>query len=332
MEPPAARLEVVSGKGAGMSVLVVDELLIGRHAEGAGRLAEDDEISRTHARVTVDSDGRCVIEDLGSTNGTFVNGRRISEPQSLAIGDKLELGATVLLVKDLPAPPAQFTQLRVEPTVINAPLPTALPGGQQAPVDPDATRVDPTAIPAPAEPIVPDTAASPAPTQPPSDAPTFEPTAVPAPAEPDTPTVEPTAVPAPAEPPVPDTAATPLPTQPPPAAPPVEPTAIAPPAEPLARPAEPTAIAPPAEPLAPPAEPTAVPPPAEPDAPPVEATAIVPPAEPDAPPSPAPLVAPPSPLRLEVDFEAGEVRIATGHDSEPIRLVFEDGSWRPASG
>ena len=201
MEPPAARLEVLSGKGAGMSVLVVDELLIGRNAEGAGRLADDDEISRTHARVTVDSGGRCVIEDLGSTNGTFVNGRRISEPQSLAVGDKLELGATVLLVQDLPAPPvspmterevptAQPTgTVRVEPTVINAPLPE---------VPPDAVGVAPTAVP---EPDAPDVAPAPAKSDAPDAAPApanasrrsvvVAPTAVPEPAQPDAPDLPP---------------------------------------------------------------------------------------------------------------------------------------------
>jgi predicted component of type VI protein secretion system len=85
-----------------MSILVEDELLIGRHAEGAGRLAEDDEISRSHARVTFDASGFCAIEDVGSTNGTFVNGLRISVPQTLAEGDTIELGATTLAVRELP--------------------------------------------------------------------------------------------------------------------------------------------------------------------------------------------------------------------------------------
>src|SRR5690349_21260051 len=62
-----ARLEVVAGNAAGMTILVEDELLIGRLGEGAGRLAGDEEMSRSHARVTVDADGTCAIEDLGST-------------------------------------------------------------------------------------------------------------------------------------------------------------------------------------------------------------------------------------------------------------------------
>jgi len=102
MSTGAARLEVVAGKAVGMSILIEDELLIGRHAEGAGRLADDDEISRSHARVTLDASGFCAVEDLGSTNGTFVNGLRISVPQTLAVGDTIELGGTTLAVRELP--------------------------------------------------------------------------------------------------------------------------------------------------------------------------------------------------------------------------------------
>ena len=75
-----ARFEVVAGRAIGMSILLDDELLIGRHADGAGRLADDDEISRSHARISLDRSGFCAIEDLGSTNGTFVNGLRINGP------------------------------------------------------------------------------------------------------------------------------------------------------------------------------------------------------------------------------------------------------------
>jgi len=89
-----------------MSILLDNDLLIGRQAEGAGCLAEDDEISRTHARVTIDAIGNFAIEDLGSTNGTFVNGMRISSPHTLSQGDTIELGQTTLVVREI-ATPAQ---------------------------------------------------------------------------------------------------------------------------------------------------------------------------------------------------------------------------------
>ena len=103
MSRPIARFEVVAGKALGMSILVDDELLIGRHADGAGRLADDEEISRSHARLSLDRSGFCAIEDLGSTNGTYVNGLRIKGPQTLSEGDTVEVGGTTLVVRDLPS-------------------------------------------------------------------------------------------------------------------------------------------------------------------------------------------------------------------------------------
>jgi pSer/pThr/pTyr-binding forkhead associated (FHA) protein len=115
MTPRLARLDVVAGKAAGMSIVVDDELLIGRHADGAGRLAEDDEISRSHARLTLDSAGFCAIEDLASTNGTFVNGLRISSPQTLTEGDSIEMGGTTLVVRELPVPASEQTRRPAPP-------------------------------------------------------------------------------------------------------------------------------------------------------------------------------------------------------------------------
>jgi predicted component of type VI protein secretion system len=106
MQRGAARLEVVTGRAAGTSIVVEDVLVIGRHADGAGPLANDEEISRTHARITLDSSGYLAIEDLGSTNGTFVNGLRISGPKTLAEGDGIELGGATLVVREVPAPAA----------------------------------------------------------------------------------------------------------------------------------------------------------------------------------------------------------------------------------
>jgi hypothetical protein len=103
MNTPAARLEVVAGRAVGTSIVVEDEIVIGRHADGPGRLADDEEISRAHARVTLDPSGACEIEDLGSTNGTYVNGLRISGPEELSVGDTIEIGQTTLAVRELPA-------------------------------------------------------------------------------------------------------------------------------------------------------------------------------------------------------------------------------------
>jgi hypothetical protein len=122
-----ARFEVVAGRAIGMSILLDDELLIGRHADGAGRLADDDEISRSHARISLDRSGFCAIEDLGSTNGTFVNGLRIAGPQTLSVGDTVEVGGTTLVVRELPIPAAERALKAVHPQ------PTVVPGGPASP-------------------------------------------------------------------------------------------------------------------------------------------------------------------------------------------------------
>jgi pSer/pThr/pTyr-binding forkhead associated (FHA) protein len=98
------RLEVISGNATGDTIVVEDELVIGRHADGPGRLSEDEEISRQHARISREATGDYAIEDLGSSNGTFVNGLRIQSPRLLSLGDSIEAGATTLLVRAIVRP------------------------------------------------------------------------------------------------------------------------------------------------------------------------------------------------------------------------------------
>ena len=105
------RLEVISGNDLGNTITVEDELVIGRHADGVGRLAEDEEISRQHARISLEVTGDYAIEDLGSSNGTFVNGLRINSPRLLSLGDSIETGATTLVVREIAVPPARTPPL-----------------------------------------------------------------------------------------------------------------------------------------------------------------------------------------------------------------------------
>jgi pSer/pThr/pTyr-binding forkhead associated (FHA) protein len=95
------QLWVTEGEERGKRLSVEDGLLIGRAApEADGRLGGDPEISRGHARVFRGADGRLAIEDLGSANGTFVNGERIDAPLTLDLGDVVRVGRTVLEVRD----------------------------------------------------------------------------------------------------------------------------------------------------------------------------------------------------------------------------------------
>jgi pSer/pThr/pTyr-binding forkhead associated (FHA) protein len=102
---PHITLEVTAGNAVGTVIDVADELLIGRMADGVGALADDVEISRRHARIFRTDGGRYAVEDLVSTNGTYVNGLRIVTVTPLEVGDWMDVGATTLVVRvSVPGP------------------------------------------------------------------------------------------------------------------------------------------------------------------------------------------------------------------------------------
>ena len=68
----------------------------------------DAEVSRTHARLTR-TPGGYVLEDLGSTNGSFVNGDRLAAPRVLNPGDLVGFGETITLTFDATSPEAAAT-------------------------------------------------------------------------------------------------------------------------------------------------------------------------------------------------------------------------------
>jgi pSer/pThr/pTyr-binding forkhead associated (FHA) protein len=59
-------------------------------------------VCRHHARIRLDDDA-ATLEDLGSKNGTYVKGRRVSAPARLADGDQIRLGSVVITFR-IPAP------------------------------------------------------------------------------------------------------------------------------------------------------------------------------------------------------------------------------------
>jgi hypothetical protein len=135
------RLEVISGNDLGNTITVEDELVIGRHADGPGRLAGDEEISRQHARISREATGDYAIEDLGSSNGTFVNGLRINSPRLLSLGDSIETGATTLVVREIAVPPdaarssaSAPAQAGASPQAVAPPQGVAPPSGGTPPL------------------------------------------------------------------------------------------------------------------------------------------------------------------------------------------------------
>jgi pSer/pThr/pTyr-binding forkhead associated (FHA) protein len=91
-------LEIVEGPGAGKEIIINRPVVIGR-AGDADVVLEDGEVSRQHARITPAADGGATVEDLGSSNGTFVNENELVGPSHLGPGDDLLLGVTVLRVR-----------------------------------------------------------------------------------------------------------------------------------------------------------------------------------------------------------------------------------------
>ena len=70
------------------------EISVGR-GSGCQVMVEDTFASTVHARVYL-GDGHYVVEDLGSTNGTYLNKRKVDGPMTMNRGDRLQVGNTVL--------------------------------------------------------------------------------------------------------------------------------------------------------------------------------------------------------------------------------------------
>ena len=90
-------LTILNGMNAGQ-VIPLDDLehILGRGTE-ADVWVEDPAISRLHARFARRPDGRFYVEDLGSTNGTFVAGQRIDGRAELKNGDRVRWAPNLLL-------------------------------------------------------------------------------------------------------------------------------------------------------------------------------------------------------------------------------------------
>ena len=92
----SSRLVMSQGPQPGQTfILDQDQLTLGRDPSN-GIVISDPQVSRQHARITC-QDEMIVIEDLGSTNGTFVNGMRLTGPHILANLDVIGLGDAVTL-------------------------------------------------------------------------------------------------------------------------------------------------------------------------------------------------------------------------------------------
>jgi pSer/pThr/pTyr-binding forkhead associated (FHA) protein len=132
-------LEIVEGADAGRRAALSSPMTVGRGRDVDLVLA-DDLVSRRHARVSRSGAG-AVVEDLGSRNGTFVNGNQIYGPTRLEPGDQLQLGVTLVELRSA-------RQIAERPSAVQ-PVPPPLARPAQAPAYlPADLEVDPAPTPA----------------------------------------------------------------------------------------------------------------------------------------------------------------------------------------
>lgn len=91
---PVSLLIVEPANMRGTSYPLTDELTVGR-AAGCHITVDDTYASQLHARV-FSRDGQLFVEDLGSTNGTYLNRNKVGGPQVMRRGDRLQVGNTVM--------------------------------------------------------------------------------------------------------------------------------------------------------------------------------------------------------------------------------------------
>ncbi len=127
------RLRVLVGQTPGTWFTVDGELVIGRAADDAdGRLGDDPQLSRRHARLAHGAAGALTIEDLGSSNGTFVNGERVEGVRVLRLGDVVRMGTTELAVTDERGRIPEPTRVDAPPLAPVAPPEEVFVGGGTA--------------------------------------------------------------------------------------------------------------------------------------------------------------------------------------------------------
>jgi len=88
-------LQIVDGPNSGQSVPLGSEpILLGRGTDAAVRL-NDDYVSTRHARFATNGE-QWFVEDLGSTNGTYIGNQRVTSPVPVPVGAQVRLGKTIV--------------------------------------------------------------------------------------------------------------------------------------------------------------------------------------------------------------------------------------------
>lgn len=136
-------VEVVEGAEAGRQLTLSAPLEIGRK-DDLSLSVDDSQVSRLHARISPSESG-AVVEDLGSTNGTYVNGHPVHGHRHLLPGDRVRMGLTVLELRSTEQVAARASAVGVMPPVTEL--------GKEVLNPATAAELDPAAAAEPAQPV-----------------------------------------------------------------------------------------------------------------------------------------------------------------------------------
>jgi pSer/pThr/pTyr-binding forkhead associated (FHA) protein len=90
-----ARIVVLEPKEQrGVAFALDSTVTVGREPDNTIAIADDTYLSGHHARISL-GNGVVLLDDLTSRNGTFLNGTRISEPRTIKVGDRIQIGYTI---------------------------------------------------------------------------------------------------------------------------------------------------------------------------------------------------------------------------------------------
>ncbi len=107
-------LEVSSAAASGRRHLDADHVVIGRSPLSDVVLTADAQVSRTHA-VLERIANRWILRDVGSRNGTYLNGQRVRDRVPLRAGDEIRIGKSVLVLKSERSPDGAATERQAPP-------------------------------------------------------------------------------------------------------------------------------------------------------------------------------------------------------------------------
>ncbi len=119
--PRSACLIVLSGSEIGRMYRVGRSTVMGR-SRRCDIILEEDGVSREHARLECDQRGTYTLQDMGSTNGTLLNGRRLEQPVRVCDGDKVQVGGAVILKFSLHDALDEDFQQRLYESAVRDPL------------------------------------------------------------------------------------------------------------------------------------------------------------------------------------------------------------------